>query len=112
MNPRVRELLDKDIRPPRRVYIYRDKPDMKATKATNCTRANLATLALFGLISFGVLAFFFGDKLSNGAMQLITTVVVLLGADAKSAFSFFFDGTPPKPEQATATTPTTDKEPA
>lgn len=87
-----------------------DMNDTKTQRAVNCTRANLATMVVLGLIAFGVLAFFYGEKLTNPAMQLITTIVVLIGTNAKSAFSFFYDGTPPKPEQSTATT-TTDKEP-
>jgi hypothetical protein len=84
---------------------------MKNQRTINYTRAALAAAALLGLISFGVLAFFHGDKLSDAAMQLLTTIVVLIGTNAKSAFSFFYDGTPPKPEQVTATSPTTETDP-
>lgn len=69
----------------------------------NCTRAQAFLLSILAVSGFGVLAFFYGEKLSSNALQLITTVVLLLGGVLKSGDGFFFDGTPKdekKPEDA------------
>lgn len=63
-------------------------------KQLNYTRAALALLALLSLVGFGIVAFWMGDKLSSNALQLITTIVVLVGGALKSADGFFFDGVP------------------
>jgi hypothetical protein len=67
-------------------------------KQLNWTRAALALFAIASLVGFGGVAFWMGDQLSTNALQLITTIVVLLGGVLKSADGFFFDGTP-KQEQ-------------
>jgi len=77
-------------------------------KRLNCTRAKAFLLAIIALVSFGVLAFFYGDKLTSNALQLITTIVMLIGGIVKSADGFFYDGTPAKPEQSTSTIETKD----
>jgi hypothetical protein len=72
-------------------------------KRLHCTRAQAFLLAILLLGTFGGLAFFYGDKLGSNALQLITTIVMLIGGIVKSADGFFYDGTPAKPEQSTST---------
>jgi hypothetical protein len=60
----------------------------------NCTRSKAFLLSILILGGFGVAAFLYADKLSSNALQLITTIVMLIGGIVKSADGFFYDGTP------------------
>lgn len=60
----------------------------------NTTRAWGFLLTICVLAAGGGLAFFYGDKLTSSQLQLITTIVVLIGGSLKSADGFFYDGTP------------------
>lgn len=69
-------------------------------KRLNCTRAHLAGFALLALAAFGVLVIFFGDKLNTTQITILTTIITLVGKDVGTAFAFFFDGTPDKPDNS------------
>lgn len=70
---------------------------------TEKTRAALAIMALAALIGAAVRAFFVGGKLSGVAITLLTMLCTQLSGEVKTAFSYFFDGTPKAP--ATGATP-------
>ena len=72
-------------------------------KRINCTRAWLAVLALIALVTFGVLVIALGASLNPTQIAILSSIVALVGKDVGTAFAYFFDGTPTKPEPPATT---------
>lgn len=67
----------------------------------NCKRFWLALLALVALVAFGVLVIVLGATLNPTQIAILSSIVALCGKDVGTAFAYFFDGTPTKPDPST-----------
>ena len=61
-------------------------------------RALLAIVTLVAVIAAAGLAFFLGPRLSDVQLTLLTMLLTSLIGKLSTAFTYFFDGTPTKPE--------------
>jgi len=61
-------------------------------------RALLAVTTLVAVILAAGMAFLLGPKLSDVQLTLLTMLLTSLIGKLATAFTFYFDGLPPKPE--------------
>ena len=61
-------------------------------------RALLAILTLVSVVAAAGLAFFFGPKLSEVQLTILTMLLTSLIGKLATVFTFYFDGLPTKPE--------------
>ena len=69
--------------------------------STNIVRAILAIIALFSVIGAGALAFFV--QLTPVQQNFLTMIVTALVTKVSSAFNYYYDGTPSKPNYPATT---------